>query len=112
MTKTEWGIKRVCQHCGARYYDLKKKVPTCPKCNYEFDPEAMVRSRKSRAATVETMRRKETGPVSKPSKKPATEEDIEVEDLEGGEDTVIEDTSELSEEEGVEDVVEVESEEE
>ena len=113
MAKTEWGIKRVCQQCGTRYYDLKKKIPTCPKCKSEFDPEAMVRSRKSRAATVETLRKKETTSATSKVGKTATDEDITLEDVEttGEDEAVIEDISELGEED-VETVVELENEEE
>ena len=36
MIGKEFGIKRACQNCGAKFFDLKKKVPTCPKCGTEF----------------------------------------------------------------------------
>jgi uncharacterized protein (TIGR02300 family) len=26
------GTKYVCYKCGTKFYDLKKPVPTCPKC--------------------------------------------------------------------------------
>lgn len=32
MAKPELGDRHVCQNCGTRYYDLKRKPPTCPKC--------------------------------------------------------------------------------
>ncbi|WP_339852442.1 FYDLN acid domain-containing protein, partial [uncultured Nisaea sp.] len=32
MAKPEWGIKRTCQSCGARFYDLMKSPIVCPKC--------------------------------------------------------------------------------
>lgn len=32
MAKTELGTKRVCQSCGAKFYDLAKDPITCPKC--------------------------------------------------------------------------------
>ncbi len=48
MAKPEWGVKRVCQSCAAKFYDLKRSPITCPKCNAPFDPEALLKSRRSR----------------------------------------------------------------
>ena len=36
MAKSEWGMKRTCQDCGAPFYDLKKKNIVCPKCGAAF----------------------------------------------------------------------------
>lgn len=32
MVKAEWGSRRICYKCGARFYDLKKEPALCPKC--------------------------------------------------------------------------------
>ena len=48
MGKIERGIKRICQNCGALYYDLEKDPIICPKCEAEFDPEAILKSRRTR----------------------------------------------------------------
>ena len=48
MAKPEWGIKRLCASCGARFYDLKKNPIICPKCEEVFDPEAVTRLKRSR----------------------------------------------------------------
>ena len=50
MTKPEWGIKRLCANCSARYYDLKKTPPVCPSCGTTFDPEALLKSRRRMVA--------------------------------------------------------------
>lgn len=50
MTKVEWGTKRICPNCGARYYDMRRDPITCPKCGAPFDAEFLVKTRKSRAA--------------------------------------------------------------
>ena len=50
MAKPEWGVKRICQSCGARFYDLQRTPIVCPKCETEFDPEAWMRSRRVRAS--------------------------------------------------------------
>ena len=48
MGKIERGIKRICQECGALYYDLEKDPIICPKCGAEFDPETILKSRRTR----------------------------------------------------------------
>ena len=36
MADQAWGKKRICQSCGAPFYDLKKKNIECPKCGAAF----------------------------------------------------------------------------
>src|SRR5271170_8135096 len=50
VAKPDWGSKRICPSCGARYYDLSRKPVICPKCTTPFDPEAFLKSRRSRPA--------------------------------------------------------------
>ena len=49
MAKPEWGIKRICQACGLKYYDFNKLPITCPSCNVEFDPDIYLKSRKGKS---------------------------------------------------------------
>ncbi len=51
MSKPEWGIKRICPSCGIKYYDFDKTPITCPKCNFEFDPDLLLKSRKGRGVS-------------------------------------------------------------
>ena len=37
MTKQELGAKRLCAHCGAKFYDLHHSPITCPKCETVFE---------------------------------------------------------------------------
>ena len=53
MAKPEWGAKRICHNCGARYYDLQRDPIICPKCGTEFDPEAFLKSRRSRSTIID-----------------------------------------------------------
>lgn len=98
MSKPEWGTKRTCQSCAAHFYDIRKDPIVCPKCGTTYDPEAVLKSRRSRV-------------VEKPAPaKPAPDEelpDVEVEDSDMGDedDSVMEDTSELGEDD--DDVTEV-----
>lgn len=44
MVKPEWGMKRYCQKCHNKYYDMQKNPITCPSCGTEYKPE-FLRSR-------------------------------------------------------------------
>jgi uncharacterized protein (TIGR02300 family) len=37
MTKPELGTKRLCAHCGAKFYDLNHAPIACPKCDTVFE---------------------------------------------------------------------------
>jgi uncharacterized protein (TIGR02300 family) len=37
MSRAELGVKRACQSCMARFYDLMKSPITCPKCGSIFE---------------------------------------------------------------------------
>jgi uncharacterized protein (TIGR02300 family) len=37
VAKPELGTKRLCAHCGARFYDLNHAPATCPKCGAVFE---------------------------------------------------------------------------
>lgn len=45
MPKEEWGTKRLCPHCGSRFYDLKHNPMTCPACAAEFTLESLNQGR-------------------------------------------------------------------
>jgi uncharacterized protein (TIGR02300 family) len=97
MAKAVWGLKRTCQACGARFYDLQRDPISCPKCGAEYDPEVLLKSRRGK-------------PVPAPAPKPVVAETPEPDEAaaEGEaeeEGAVIEDTSELGEDD--EEVAEV-----
>ena len=52
MVKASWGIKRTCQSCGARFYDLNKSPIKCPKCGRDHDREDFVKVRRGRGASA------------------------------------------------------------
>ncbi len=126
MVKPEWGTKRICPSCGARYYDLHKQPPICPVCGTMFDPELLLRSRRARPAPVEEPVKKAAPPPTEDELGIEIEEDeaISVDDGDdvpedtGGddsgddeEDVLIEDASELGEDVDMGDVVDVDGEE-
>ena len=110
MAKPEWGSKRICPSCGTRYYDLMRDPVVCPKCSTPFDPEAFLKARRARpAAPVE----KEVEPVGaedidadaeteaiEPAEDEEEEEEgVPLEEGEEEEEELIEDASELGEDE-------------
>lgn len=48
VAKPEWGSKRVCLSCGARFYDMNRTPIVCPACETVFDPAANSKPRRSR----------------------------------------------------------------
>ena len=37
MPKAEWGVKRTCPSCEARFYDLQRQPILCPECGATFN---------------------------------------------------------------------------
>lgn len=48
MVKPDLGTKRVCPSCAARFYDLQKRPIECPKCAFTFEPEMLLKQRRTR----------------------------------------------------------------
>jgi uncharacterized protein (TIGR02300 family) len=48
MSKPEWGIKRICQNCTTRFYDMGRHPIVCPKCEHIFDPDILIKKRRGR----------------------------------------------------------------
>jgi len=89
VAKAEWGLKRTCQSCGAKFYDMNRSPIVCPKCGAAFDPEALLKARRTKLVAAA---------------KPAAEDEGDMDDAEIGvadkgedEEAVMEDTSELGE---------------
>jgi uncharacterized protein (TIGR02300 family) len=107
VAKPGWGTKRICPSCGTRYYDLLRRPVICPRCSTPFDPEAFLKSRRARpVAPVE----KELEPVgadeldvdveTEESEVPVEgEEAIPLEEAEEEDEELLEDASELGEDE-------------
>ena len=49
MANAECGSKRTCQSCGARFYDLRRTPAECPKCGAKFEPIQILKSRRRKA---------------------------------------------------------------
>ena len=103
MIGKEFGIKRACQNCGAKFFDLKKKVPTCPKCGTEF---VAVKTRTRKTAAKQEKEVAVVPDVPADNKADSEEEtlneigvELEVEVDDDEEDTLIEDTSDIGDDE-------------
>jgi len=117
MAKPAWGLKRTCQSCGARFYDMQRDPIICPKCATVYDPEAMQRTRRGRGSTAAP--KPAPRPQPEMAEAPAgeapelEEAGIDVGEGEGEADEVIEDTEDLPEDEAdVNEVIENADEEE
>jgi uncharacterized protein (TIGR02300 family) len=91
LIKPELGTKRVCPSCSARFYDLQKRPIECPKCSFAFEPELLLKQRRTRM------------PEEKPAAVAAEaeeEEELETEEgktVEAAEDEELEEEEELAE---------------
>jgi len=77
LAKPEWGTKRTCQNCGARFYDLRRDPIVCPVCSTVFDLERTSRARRGSSAPklkpVSVVRT----PASDEAEAPVAEKDVE-----------------------------------
>jgi uncharacterized protein (TIGR02300 family) len=87
MSKPARGIKRVCQSCGARFYDLGRTPIVCPSCQAVY--QVTQPSRRGERAPVPEVREKVEPEVETVALEPETISLEEVE--EPGEEAAIED---------------------
>ena len=111
MVKANWGIKRTCQSCSARFYDLNKSPIKCPKCGREHDREDFVKVRRGRGAAAATAAATAAAAAAKAAAKKKVDEAAlagdELPDVEG--DEALEDADDLADEtDDIESEVEVE----
>ncbi len=87
MVKPELGLKRTCVACGAKFYDLGRAPPTCPKCGTE-QPSEQPRVRRPAAPADDRLRKRAVAAVPE-----GGEDEPEVEEAEG--EAGVEDAEEL-----------------
>jgi uncharacterized protein (TIGR02300 family) len=95
VAKPELGTKRLCAHCGAKFYDLNHSPITCPKCGTVFEavvvtsrgrPEAArAPVREVEAVVPETQEAEfvsleDADAEAQGKKKPAGDDDVELDD--------------------------------
>ena len=125
MAKPEWGSKRICLSCGARFYDFQKDPITCPGCGTVFDPAAQSKPRRPRAPVKIAPVHAAEGEVateaieeaevevdeSEGDEEEAVAKDSDEEEAEDDSDSAIEDVSELGDDD-MADVIDTEIEDE
>jgi uncharacterized protein (TIGR02300 family) len=105
VAKPEWGTKRLCTSCGARFYDLNRQPIACPKCQTVLDPDQVVRLKRSRSAVQEeAAKAKVVKPVVVDEEIEVQAED-EIEDVDDDEDDVLEDTADLADDDDFEELI-------
>lgn len=52
MVKLEWGTKRCCQSCSARFYDLQRSPIICPKCAAVYELATTTTTRRGKKAAI------------------------------------------------------------
>lgn len=91
MAKPEWGFKRMCLSCGAKFYDMQKNPIVCPSCEATFDPEAATKLKRGRQQIADEKAKKE----AEAKAAAADEDDDDDLDSDLDDDDVLEDTSDL-----------------
>ena len=83
MPKAEWGLKKYCPSCEAKFYDLNRKPPVCPMCGLEIEEsEALSSPTLSKQVFTDNLDVPSDNNLvgSDPSESIAEEEDISIED--------------------------------
>ncbi len=103
MAKPDLGMKRQCQHCGAKFFDLNRNPIICPKCATVFQAPAALRAA-ARPAAAEDDDESEVAPVELVSLEDADAgdekavaavvDDVEIEDDPAADETFLEEEEE------------------
>jgi len=99
--KVDLGMKLTCESCGGRFYDLGKSPAICPKCGAQNQRPQVFRSR--RPSDDRNEKRAAAAAAAAAAAQKKSDEPVEAEDDE--EEDVIEDTSDLGEDEDEVEVV-------
>lgn len=82
MTHPKMGNKHICANCGARFFDMNKNPAICPKCGTQVGGD--------------TPQAEEAPAPDEDVVEDVLDMDVDVEDVEGGEDdSLMEDASDL-----------------
>ena len=106
LPKASLGTKRICPNCHLPFYDLHKSPAHCPNCAHAFDPTEVLKGRRTRGN--EPVAKPEEVKVAKApadAELPEVGEAAETEEGEEADNELLEDASDLGEDE--DDVAEV-----
>ena len=93
MAKPEWGIKRTCTACSARFYDMCKDSVVCPTCGVIHEKDAAPKIRRGGKGARSEAARKVVAVVAVGDDVDLDEPILDDED----DDALIEDASDLGE---------------
>lgn len=102
MAKPEWGQKRTCTTCGARFYDMQRDPIVCPKCGAENEKEP-TKAKRGKGARADAV--KKPAPAKRVVPDDEIEDDFHDEEDETESEALMEDASDLGEDD--EDMAEV-----
>lgn len=95
MAKVDLGMKLTCESCGARFYDLNKQPGKCPKCGTANARPVIFKA--SRRPSAEDREKAAQLAKAPPKPVPVADEDAAAETDDDEDEDVIEDTSDLGE---------------
>ncbi len=97
MAKVDLGMKLTCESCGARFYDLNKQPGICPKCGTANARPVIFKA--SRRPSAEDREKAANLAASKaaPKAAPSDDDDVIDDDADDEDEDMIEDTSDLGE---------------
>ena len=72
MAKPEWGVKRLCPNCAARFYDLMRDPIVCPSCETSFSIDVFTKPRRGKSASAAAPK----AAAKVPAAAPADEEEV------------------------------------
>ncbi|MDE0705749.1 MAG: TIGR02300 family protein [Rhodospirillaceae bacterium] len=104
MADAELGQKRACPSCSRKFYDLAKVPAECPYCGATFNPDDLIRGRNRKPAAPEEAKSKAAEKPAGDGEAPEEEvtlpeglEDVDVDSDGDEDDDVLEDASDLGE---------------
>lgn len=101
MAKAELGMKLTCESCGARFYDLNKQPGICPKCGQANARPVIFKASRRPAEDREKAAAAAKAAAAPPPVNNTDEDDVPAVDTDDDDEAVIEDTSDLGEDDEV-----------
>ncbi len=114
MTKPEWGTKRLCPSCGARFYDMKRTPVTCPGGTSDVPIEPLPKAKKPAPAkeAPAPVKAKVVADLASDDDSEDGDLDVAIDDVEDidddddDDDALIEDASDLEEDDDIPEIAE------
>lgn len=96
VPKADLGMKLTCESCGARFYDLNKQPGHCPKCGTANARPVIFKASRGRPSAEEKLAAQKAAAAAAAKPAPAAEDEA-ADDEDEEDEGVIEDTSDLGE---------------